>query len=506
MRARVRGGLSIALVLMNGAALALTSAQDKFYASRPNGPRVVLVQGGAGQGPGSVGFALYGDRMAIFRVPAGSAAQSRYLSTRLTDTQHQALMANVAPEALLKLGDSYLALTEADPPRHVLHVWTDGKRKTISAFGDPRSARARGRFPPELLRALDATTAFSAPAGNWLPSNIEVYFWPRAQSRGAPLPWPKDVPPSGYRIDMKDALNGHIMVSSHLASLQRLIASLGPGQAVRIADRNWAVSYRLPFPYEDAWKQGSGEGDIAEMPSRERAGEPRAVTAPIAEPIVVFEVRGGMVRGPDTPVFALFADGRVIFSAPYESKIPSGYLSTRLPEPRYQAVVSSIAPEALLKLADSYDAITGTDPVANVIHVWVNGRRKSVSVVGHLFPFPGGGDGRSKTPPEFLRAYDAITNFSVAAGPWLPPSVELLLWPREHFGEKAVPWPQGWPSLDSARIDRSGRYRILLPARQFASLRKLAPDDAQNPAVKIENGLWTLGYRLPFPHEETWAR
>lgn len=504
MRARVRSGLSIALVLMNGAALASTSAEDNFYASRPNGPRVVLVQGGTGSG--SPSFALYGDRMAIFRAPAGVPAPSGYLSTRLTDTQHQALMASVAPEALLKLGDSYVALTEADPPRHLLHVWAEGRRKTISAFGDLRSARARERFPPELLRALGAITTFSAPAGNWLPSNIEVYHWPRTQSRGEPLPWPKDVPPSGYRIEMKDGLNGQIMVSSHFASLQRLIASLKPGQAVRIADRNWAVSYRLPFPYEDAWKERRGEHDIAQMPSRAPAGEPRGVAEPVAEPSVVFEVQGGRRGGPDTPVFALFADGLVIFRAPYESKVPSSYLSARLPEPRYKAVISSVAPGALLKLADSYDAITGTDPVTNVIHVWVNGRRKTVSVAGHLFQLPGGGDGRSKTPPEFLRAYDAITNFSAPASPWLPPAVELLLWPRERFQEEVVPWPQGWPSLEGAAISRGGMHRLSLPAGQFGRLKALLPDSGHGRTVRIEKQLWTIAYRLPFPHEALWAR
>lgn len=224
----------------------------------------------------------------------------------------------------------------------------------------------------------------------------------------------------------------------------------------------------------------------------------------VAEPRVVLEFKGGMRAGPASPAFALYGDGLVIFGAPYESSAASGYLSTRLAEPQYQALLSRVAPEALLKLHDDYDVVTGTDPVASVIHVWVGGRRKTVTVVGHLNRIEG--KGRSKAPAAFVRAYDAMTNFSASAQPWLPPSIEVMLWPREHFPEKVVPWPKGWPSPEGARHSLSEMRRIMLPATEFNRLKGLLPEGNNHQTVNIRNQRWMMSYRLPFPHELTWAR
>jgi hypothetical protein len=148
--------------------------------------------------------------------------------------------------------------------------------------------------------------------------------------------------------------------------------------------------------------------------------------------------------------------------------------------------------------------VTATDPVTNVIHVWIDGRRKTVSVAGHLDPgLPY--SGRGKTPPAFLRAYDAIHRFPVPANPWLPPQIEVVLWPREQSREPVVNWPPGWPALESARVGQSGVHRILLPAAEYARLRTLASEDTIR-AVQAGNRLWSIAYRLPFPHEATWAR
>ena len=226
----------------------------------------------------------------------------------------------------------------------------------------------------------------------------------------------------------------------------------------------------------------------------------------VAEPRVVLEFGGGMRGAPASPFFALYGDGLVIFRAPYGSRAASGYLSTRLAEPQYRTLLSRVAPEALLKLRDDYDAVTGTDPAVNVIHVWVGGRRKTVTVVGHLDPWPPGFDGRSKAPAAFLRAYDAITKFSASAQPWLPPSIEVVLRPREHFPEEVVPWPKGWPSPEGARHNSSGMRRIMVPATEFNRLKRLLPEGDNDRTVSIGNQRWLMSYRLPFPHELTWAR
>lgn len=184
--------------------------------------------------------------------------------------------------------------------------------------------------------------------------------------------------------------------------------------------------------------------------------------------------------------------------------MPSGYLSARLPESRYRELIEAIAPESLDSLDDHHDAVTGTDPVGYVMHVWIRGRRKTVSVSGHLSPLPGGMDGRAKAPAEFLRAFDAVVRFTAPASPWMPQLLELRLWPRERFREPVVAWPAGWPLPERAPGNRNGLRRIVLPATEFKRLRTLIPPEAPVRTASIGKTLWSVSYRLPFPLESTW--
>ncbi len=496
--------IRIALCGALAAAIPMAQAADP-YASRPDGPRIVLIQQDGKASPlgtTAPSFALYGDRTVIFRARPPVRVPSGFLSTRLTDTQHQALMAGIAPEALAKLGESYVAATSAEPPGYVLHLWVNGRVKSISAFGDLSHPATQAAFPPELLRALRTMTEHSIPGGHWVPSRFILHLWPMDHARKAGMPWPPDLPPANHPNDrMNDRINEYGLPSAQFAAVHRLVSRLEPGQAVRVAERDWAVSYRLPFPHEDAWFTRSGEPEFIALPSP--APVPAKAAAPVAEPRVVFELMGGR-GGYGGPLFALYADGRVIFPAPFESKVPSGHLSARLPESRYRELIDAIAPESLDSLGDHYDAVTGTDPVVNVIHVWIKGRRKTVSVSGHLSPMPRGMDGRAKAPAEFLRAYDAIARFTTPAIPWMPQSLELLLWPRERFQEPVMAWPAGWPLPERAPGNRNGLRRISLPAAEFKRLMALIPPEVAVRTMSIGKHRWSVSYHLPFPLEATW--
>lgn len=229
-----------------------------------------------------------------------------------------------------------------------------------------------------------------------------------------------------------------------------------------------------------------------------------AAAAAGVEPKVVMEIKGGMLRGPDAPVFALYNDGLVIFRAPEGKPPPSGFRAARLSRDRYQALVGAIAPDEMLALADSYDAISGTDPLAYVIHAWISGRRKTVSVSGHLWDAAS----RAKAPPAFLRAHDAIGAFAApGAPPWVPATIEIALGRNDHAPGEAVRWPQGWPAPEKAPADRDGIRRLSLPGTQFDLVRKLFGAEYQRGAmVQIGKSRWYAQYRLPFPSESMWPR
>lgn len=225
-----------------------------------------------------------------------------------------------------------------------------------------------------------------------------------------------------------------------------------------------------------------------------------ALGSAIAQPLAVLEFRGRLMT-PQSAAFALYQDGLVIFRV-YESPTPSNYHWTRLSGRERQALLSRIAPEALAQLADEYDAVTATDPGANIIHVWPAGRRKTVLVSGDLHPLleP---NGRAKTPDAFLRAFDAMATFSAQGKPWLPASIEVFALPSNNLPEDVVPWPKRWQSPAGVPATRKGESRIVLPAKEFGRLTRFMEGSVQS-AARTGEHRWVIRYRLPFPHEQMW--
>lgn len=481
---------SLVLAIMLAAAAGAATAQIRSVVPWP---QVVLLEGAR-----EPRFVLYSDRNVIFRATGNAKSASGYLTTRILEPRHQALMSAIVPEALLSLADSYLA-GGANAPATVLHLWLDtregGRRKTVSVFGRLDDPAVRAKVPGEFLRAYDTLVGFSAPGGHWVPANFDVVLQPMAQSRGEPVPWPKGVPPDGYHHKLDAGTNRLIVWGSKFGEIQRLVANLKPGQAVRLQERNWSIAYRLPFPYEEEWEESA----------RVAAARPPAASAQGAEPRVVLLIGGGRAGKADSPSFALYADRMVIFAA-RERSGSSPFLSTRLNEARHEALVSGIAPEALLKLREHYDAIRGTDPLYYEIHVWVDGRRKTVSVSGHLERYSGRPplEDRAGVPPEFLRAYDTMVNFSPPAKPWLPPSVEVFLHLHNELRGELQPWPQGWPW---PRVYKGNLHRAMLPASEFGRVQQLSERIAmKGGGVLVAGRSYAMGYRLPFPRENTWVR
>jgi len=200
----------------------------------------------------------------------------------------------------------------------------------------------------------------------------------------------------------------------------------------------------------------------------------------------------------------VYSDRLAIFRAPNSSSSLSGYLSTQLSEAQYRALLSSIAPEALFELADSYTASFSTDQPSNELYVWVNGRRKSVTVYGALRRDP---EVRSRVPGQFLRAFDTLTKFSVRAAPWVPDVIEVFIWPYEYSPEEPLPWPKGWPPFENARPKGSqGLHQIFLPAEHFGSLLQVISSLKPKQAVQLAHRKWAISYRVPMPEENAWAR
>jgi hypothetical protein len=484
MTAFARLAIAPALLFASVAAaqLAPKSPRELARAAGVPQPEIVLLQS-AGQEPVTPTFLLLTDRTVIFK--AHKPARG-YVTTRLDPSAYGALMSAIDPEGLLDARDTYIASAGENAQCAILHVWVKDRRKTISVAGRLDAAAVRVKLPAEVLRVFDELNAFSAPAIAWPPS-FGVELRPMERSSEPPVRWPKDVALEGYNFKLPPGPLGLSIRGRYFEALKRMADGLKRGQAVLLQDRLYSISYQLPFPYADAWADSEDMAASLAVAAATRAAEPR----------VVLRMGGGMRDDPRSrsPIFALYADRVLIWAA------GPGYRSTRLSADQYQALVARIAPQSLLQLSDFYDAVVATDPGFYQLHVWVDGKRKSVEVVGFLDRLPGA-DLRGRVPPEFLRAYDAITEFSPRGTTWLPLSIDVSLYPSTVRGEPS-PWPKGWPVPDGARADGNGRYRISVPGAELGRVRELWQSQG---GVYFRDRIYGIHYRVPFPYEHAWSR
>lgn len=226
------------------------------------------------------------------------------------------------------------------------------------------------------------------------------------------------------------------------------------------------------------------------------------IAADEPHPLVVLVERNPwlMIIGSDSPTFALYADGLVIFRRPDSTE----YSSIRLDEANRRDLVAQIAPEAIATLHESYSASEWTDQPTNELHVWTAGAHKAVSVYGALRREA---TARAQSPEFFVRAFDVITKFGPEASPWMPSQIEVLISPYEHSPEEPLPWPDDWPGFEHAQPrGADGLYQLFLPAKEFGRLRRLLEELKPKQAVALNDRKWSVSYRLGLPREDAWAR
>ncbi len=227
-----------------------------------------------------------------------------------------------------------------------------------------------------------------------------------------------------------------------------------------------------------------------------------SATAENTKPTVVLVERDPwlIVIGSDSPTFALYSDGHVIA----RNAETSAYVSTRLPAAEQKELLGRIAPESFLELDEHYSASDRTDQPTNQLHVWIDGKRKSVSVYG---PLRREKEARDRTPPVFLQAFDAIVKIAPQTSPWTPELIEVLIWPYEHSPMEPLSWPDSWPNFESATPRGSeGLHQLFLSGTELDKLQQFVRSLGPKQAVSLGGRKWAISYRLPFPNEEAWSR
>ena len=203
-----------------------------------------------------------------------------------------------------------------------------------------------------------------------------------------------------------------------------------------------------------------------------------------------------------SPVFALYDDGLVIYLERPSQRAPQ-YASVTLSEGERSRLLASLPPE-LDDLDRSYSLFDMPHQSANMLHLWRQGRRKTVYVYGDVRHDP---ERRKMCPRTFLAAYDALRSFKhPRAETWFPKRLVL------HFSEQTLmkparqPWNAGWPDLSHPDTQRVSNGWVL--HLNFKHLDELAAmwEYAVNShaAVEISGRQGYVTYAFPFPRREAW--
>lgn len=205
-----------------------------------------------------------------------------------------------------------------------------------------------------------------------------------------------------------------------------------------------------------------------------------------------------MVIGSDSPRFALYDDGTVIYR---EAK---GFKTVRLTADARTALIDRVKPEALAAAAGFHDLASGvSDQPTTYFFIYGSGKPRMVGVYGQLRD----AHPRTSLPPAIKATYDVLSGYRHdGATDWLPDMIEVMIWPYEYAPEASIIWPKGWPGLDDPKTvkRREGAYSLHLPATQYPALVAFLRTRNQKGAVEIDGRKWAASYRFPFPRERSW--
>jgi len=229
-------------------------------------------------------------------------------------------------------------------------------------------------------------------------------------------------------------------------------------------------------------------------------GKPALAEGPIHPLIMLTEYDPwAMVVGSDTPSFALYNDGTLIYWG--ERNKTKQYLSVRLGGEDTMSLLKSIKPEELGKLQTSYELSQWTDQPTSVLIFWMPGPsgNKKISVYGPLRGLSTRPEGLPEVLWSALRSLLSYDN--PKAAPWTPAYVEVMLWPFD-YAKESLDWPAAWPDLnDSKTVKHNTLYSIYIGSSHLEEIRAFRARLKPTQAVKLNNKKWAMEIRFPFPHE-----
>ena len=205
-----------------------------------------------------------------------------------------------------------------------------------------------------------------------------------------------------------------------------------------------------------------------------------------------------MAVGFDTPTFALYVDGTVIYSQ--GDRTSGKYVTAHLTQTQVSHWLEAAHLDKLDQFKDCYSIFDGTDAPTNVLVVKTSRGFKSIEVYGmirHLENVP-----QTRLPADLQTAFKTLLAFRAEkATPWQPPYFEVIIWPFT-YAKSSARWPSSFPGISDQNTQRirSG-YRLFLPITELDQYKDFIATIKPKQAVLLNGRKWTLSARFPFPHE-----
>ena len=253
------------------------------------------------------------------------------------------------------------------------------------------------------------------------------------------------------------------------------------------------------------------------------------INAVAADPAPILAVREmdpwRMVIGSDSANFAIYDDGSVIYQAA-KPTAERPFSRRKIDDPvKASKTILGFDPA---KVGAAYQLSSATDQISTTI--WTPG--KKIEIYGDWrkpLTFGGRDDDPDmkaiaererkmwKALPMEVRAFlTRIEKEREKEGdPWLPESIEVMLWPYEYAPDASTIWPAEWPDLKSETthkrdedsysvFSRGESYSVFLPSESYPELRKFISTCKEKGAVLINEKKMAISYRFPFPKEASW--
>lgn len=222
-----------------------------------------------------------------------------------------------------------------------------------------------------------------------------------------------------------------------------------------------------------------------------------------------------LVIGSDTPIFALYDDGTVIYLKKHEKK-PSFYVKKILDQMSLEKLRKRFpTAEEFMKLDNFYNLSTITDLFTVEIYVSDGDLSKAISIYG-MIPETTGHPAMwvpdefqkpDRLPGEIRMIYNEMTNISYCdAEVWIPAYIEVMIWTYRYESDELLIWPENLPSFNDPLTRKRSRdsYSLYIPGTKFDDLRIFLSKRKQGQAVLIDGKKWSVSYRFVFPGESVW--